>query len=226
MLNIILFLFLPFLYSYIWQKFFPDLLLRESVSDICFPQIGLIAKYPPEKISKKKSNKVSLVYMTCYDSYSLDPKKFNLQTYHISCKHRESDECHEAVPYLRFIYDHYDDLEGKIFFVHGHVYSWHYPENIYRLVEQRMKSKQFKNDSFGSLTYWQVQTHIPWQQEQVFADLFDDIYHDTTMMKFKNIKSYQFYCCASFFVDADNFKIRPRYVSPSERINVASKFLI
>ena len=148
--------------------------------------------------------------MTCFDNY-FDDTRFNLPTYHLSCKHRESDECHEAVPYLRFIYEHYEDLEGKIFFVHGHEYSWHYPQSVFQLVKQRMKSKQFKNDPFGSLTYWQVQTHIPWQIEGRFTELFNDIFYNTTMMKFKDIQSYQFYCCASFFVDANNFKIRPRY---------------
>lgn len=152
---------------------------------------------------------MSAVYITSFDN-NFDDARFNLPTYHLSCKHIESDECHEAVPYLRFIYEHYDGLEGKIFFIHGHEYSWHYRQSVFQLVKQRMKSKQFKNDPFGTFTYWQVQTHVPWQIEGRFTEHFNDIFYNTTMMKFKDIQSYQFYCCASFFVDANNFKIRPR----------------
>ena len=60
---------------------------------------------------------MSVVYMTSFDN-NFDDARFNLPTYHLSCKHIESDECHEAVPYLRFIYEHYDGLEGKIFFIY------------------------------------------------------------------------------------------------------------
>lgn len=216
MFNIILFLALPFIYGYILQSSFPNLLIEETTDITHSPTIDVYVKYqeiinittkvPPKK---ENPNQVSIVYMTCQESY-FDASRFNLPTYHLSCKHKESDECHEAVPYLRFIYEHYDDLEGKIFFVHDHEYSWHYPRSVFTLVQKRMKSQQFKKDKFGTLTYWQVQAHIPWQKTKVYTELFDEIFHGTSMMKFRNISSYQFYCCASFFVDAENFKIRPR----------------
>ena len=77
--------------------------------------------------------------MTCKRSF--DASRFKIKTYHISCDDKSYDYCYEAVPYLKFIYDHYDDLHGKIIFIHGHEFSWHYSSSVFRIVEERIKSK-------------------------------------------------------------------------------------
>lgn len=157
----------------------------------------------------KTEDQISIVYMTCKKPFNAS--KFNLPTFHISCANKSYDYCFEAVPYLKFIYDHYDDLEGKLIFIHGHEYSWHYRKSVFSTVKRRIKDKQFKSDSFGTIYPTLLHTYIPWKIKPIYKHLFYYIYHNTSMMKYFNINITRFYCCATFFVDASNFKLRPRY---------------
>lgn len=42
---------------------------------------------------------------------------------------------HEAMVYLSFIIDHYDDLPWSVIFVHGHREAWHQEEDIVNLID-------------------------------------------------------------------------------------------
>ena len=41
---------------------------------------------------------------------------------------------HEAMVYLSFIIDHYDDLPWSVIFVHGHREAWHQEDDIFNIV--------------------------------------------------------------------------------------------
>lgn len=197
MFNIALFLSLPILYFYVYSiSFFRPIIKNQ---------------YELKPIFKYHSPEISIAYVTCFEKVPFNATQFRLKTYHLSCKHRNSDECHEAVPYLQFIYDHYNDLVGKIFFIHGHEFSWHYKSSVYTQVKNRIKSQQFKNDDFGTVYPHLLHHFAPWRTNKVYNQLYLDIFHNTSMMKFYNITNTRFYCCASFFVDAKNFQIRPKY---------------
>lgn len=171
----------------------------------CLTQGFIGATYNYTIVNK---DEVSLVYMTCKRSF--DASRFKIKTYHISCDDKSYDYCYEAVPYLKFIYDHYDCLHGKIIFIHGHEFSWHYSSSVFRIVEERIKSKQFKNDQFGTIYNFYAQERVPWKIEEKFNYLFKYVFHDTPMMDYYNMSFLRFFCCATFFVDARNFLIRPR----------------
>lgn len=161
-------------------------------------------------MSLHKTN-ISVAYVTCFEKIPFNPSRFNLTTYHLSCTRRNSDECHEAVPYLQFIYDHYNDLDGKMVFVHGHEFSWHYKQSVFTQVRNRIESQQFRQDDYGTIYPHLLHQYVPWRTHKLYRELFYDIFHNTSMMKYYNLPSTRFYCCATFFVDVKNFKLRPRY---------------
>ena len=153
--------------------------------------------------------RIAVVYMTCFEKKPFNITKFELPTYRLTCKSKNDDYCFEAVPYLRFFYDHYYDINRKFFFIHAHEYSFHYNKSIFAVIKDRIKSKEFQNSLYGPL-YVNIWGTKVWWKKGIFRLIFEEIYHNTTMMEYYNIDSTSYPCCSTFFVDSSLFRSRPR----------------
>lgn len=163
---------------------------------------------------------ISVVYMTCFEKKPFNYSKFELPTYQIKCKSKNDDYCFEAVPYMKFFYDHYYDVNRKFFFVHAHEFSFHYNKSIFTVVKDRIKSKEFKEKLFGPLYVKIWGNRVWWKKGERYRSIYNEIFHNTTMMEYFDINSTTFPCCGTFFVDSSLFRSRPRneYLTYIERL--------
>ena len=154
----------------------------------------------------------AIVIMYCHDTNPVQPGRFGIPAFELKCQEETNRiDCHEAVPYLQFIYDHYDNPPAKkIIFIHGHVFGWHYKPSIYDTISNLLRTKEYYEMDYGSLNHVYFQSEVPWNLDERFKKIFPIVYHDTPIMKFLDVSELWFSCCASFFVASKQFKIRPR----------------
>ncbi|OHT04175.1 hypothetical protein TRFO_28404 [Tritrichomonas foetus] len=157
-------------------------------------------------------NDIAVVAVVCHERISITQKDIPYPLFLLHCNPKTNHiDCHEAVPYLQFIYDNYDTPPAKkIFFVHGHRFSWHYQTNIVSRILQMVTNGIINEFSYGALfdKYWIHEA--PWVNYPDYGYLFRYVYANTSMWEHLNATNMSFNCCATFFVDSRNFKLRPR----------------
>lgn len=195
------------------------LLLLLSLFNLLLVNYLYNAIFPVSMEFKYNSYNIAVVYMSCLEKKPFNYSIFGLPTYKLTCKGKNDDYCFEAVPYIKFFYDHYYDVNQKYFFIHAHEFSFHYNKSIFTVVKDRINSKEFKEDLYGPLYVKIWGKKVMWKYNP-YRSLFKEIYHDTTMMEYFNINSTTFPCCGTFFVDSSLFRSRPRdeYLTYIERL--------
>ena len=179
-------------------------------------RVPLYDTFPIDTIAIPKSNDTipesAIVLMFCNEEFAADPEQFGIPYFILKCDPKTNNiDCHEAVPYLNFIYDHYDSLPAKrIIFAHGHVFGWHYSVNLYLIIKKLLRTKEFYEMDYGSLEHMTFQNLIPWKENQEYDNLFSLVYRNTSMMKHYNTSNMWYPCCGSFFVASKQFKIHPK----------------
>lgn len=163
----------------------------------------------------KKNERVPImvVYMTCKEKKPFPAEKFGLPTYNIKCNETTNPyDCREAVPYLNFIIDNYDNpLADKFIFVHGHETAWHYNTSVFEVVNKTIKTKEFQRNNYGGLYKRLWHNFVPWVRNKRYADIYPIFYGNMSMAPYQYLARTSFPCCASFYVNSSNFKIRPKW---------------
>ena len=164
--------------------------------------------------AEKSIPEVAIIIMYCgpKDENTVIPELFGIPYFTFYCDQRTNRyDCHEGIPYLKFIYENYDLPAAKKFiFIHGHNTSWHHPVSIYTVINNLLRTKQFYEMDYGSVNHFFYQTYVHWVKIEKFRKMFLHVYHDTPMMKFYNTSIVWFPCCATFFVDSKLFKTRSK----------------
>ena len=201
--------YLSLFYIYIYIFILTNITNKNDHSDL------ILIKTIPE---------VAIVIMSCMESNNeaIDPTLFNLPYHIIKCNPKTNViDCHEAVPYLNFIVDNYDAPAAKKFiFIHGHNTSWHYTQSVYSIVKNLLNTKEFYTMNYGSINHFFYQKRVFWVQSPKYRKAYYNVFHDTPLMEFFNVDHIWFPCCASFFVDSRQFKIRPKqlYIDMIKRL--------
>ncbi|OHS95927.1 hypothetical protein TRFO_37953 [Tritrichomonas foetus] len=134
--------------------------------------------------------------------------------YELFCNSTTNDiDCKEAVPYLKFIYDHYYRLPAKkIIFTHAHEVSWHVCGHLSQKIREVIESEAFKKLDYGPINGKAWHNRLPWRDESCYDYLFKYVYQNTSMWHFyEDITTpMSFNCCGTFFVDFRNIYLRPR----------------
>ena len=163
---------------------------------------------------EKSIPEAAIVIMICKEPLSehIDPEQFGIPYFIIRCSNQTGKyDGREAVPYLRFIIDHYDNPPAKrLIFIHGHRKSWHYTTDILTTIHNLLRTREFYEMEFGSVNHFFFQSVVPWRNEPELRDLFFYVFQGTPIMKFYNVDYLWFPCCASFFVKSSNIKIRTK----------------
>lgn len=176
------------------------------------------------------SKRALLIYMSCNLSKQRVFRYWNspIPTYKLVCDPvTNAVDCNEAVPYLNFVIDHYDDPStDKWIFIHGHHRAWHYQSEILRSVDVLVKSRYFKTHSYGGV-FAGVYSKGAWADYNNgwAPELYDYIFQGTSMPPAPVDKTIVRPCCGTFWVDRERVRGRPRsdYVLMRDRLRMWSK---
>lgn len=168
--------------------------------------------YFPKITYKRGKPAIKIVYVTCKEKKPFRYWEFNLPTEGLKCnKSNLKYDAKEAVPYLNWIIDNYDDPPAdKIIFVHGHRKSWHYQSNIFRVVNHTIHQLAFAKNDYGGMYNLGWYNFAPWVTMPAYRQAFYEIFHNLSLMQFYNINSSSMPCCATFYVSSKNFKYRTK----------------
>jgi len=133
----------------------------------------------------------------------------------------------EATGYLTHIYQHYhdDDLPSTLFFLHGHVTSWHQREKQCRKISERlervklMRDSKSEHDRSDRKIFWSVSDrhHATrcmslrgWKGENMNAELRDQVYNNWEAWtgESRQPERIVFTCCGQFMTSKENIKAR------------------
>jgi hypothetical protein len=153
-----------------------------------------------------------LVYTTCPVTSANDGFpiwKSTVPTFNIRCDpKRVNQSCGEAVGYLNFLISRYDDPSAKRYiFVHGHETSWHYPRSVFREIERLMQTDYWHLNTYGA-----VYPHLigKWCREtQTWAvPFYKYLFNGTSMPAEAPVAGTRWPCCATFWVDSLQTRVR------------------
>ena len=154
-------------------------------------------------------NDVLIIIMNCrtHKTKGLILSRLPAPAYELECNNETNwIDCHEAVPYLNFIIDHYDKPAAKRYvFIHGHEKAGHltYGNSYFAL-----------NLLFGLQYFWETpyggfcgvpHKRGPWGpgDKKSIPGIYEYVFNGTSMPP-KATEEGNFYpCCATFFMDSD-----------------------
>lgn len=160
---------------------------------------------------------VALIYATCAIPGKTQPEfspwRSKIPTIQAECDMKTRGiDCNEAVPYLNFIIENYDNpIADRYIFVHGHDRAWHHTANLFDALEKLMQLTYWQENSFGGVFY-RFYARGPWgNDEEDWAEpLYREIFVNTSMPKDPQIMNNQRPCCATFWFDSKLIKNRQK----------------
>jgi hypothetical protein len=135
-------------------------------------------------------------------------------------------DCHEAVGYLTFAIETYDrPLARRYLFIHAHDRSWHYNRNVFDALDQCRKSNYYKEQRYGAI-FPDMPGTGPWGRGKDYCakSLYYEIFNGTSMpanpIRENNLRP----CCATFFMDSELIRTRPKaeYILIRDRLRTYS----
>ena len=129
-------------------------------------------------------------------------KKTNKYEYQIIEKNINANYGAEALSYIEYICDNYENLPEKIVFIHGHEHSYHQQYNIFDSIE-KYKNYDYKNINGDEIfSFHHLSKSHPWfPKGELNYSLFDLFWSDL-MYKFGEPPEKLFFQpCAQFIVD-------------------------
>ena len=120
----------------------------------------------------------------------------------------------EAMAYLTYIVDHYDNLPDFAMFIHGHYQSWHQPIpipktiralNITSLTREKYISLRCGNQMGCERRPYIDTYHVNWQGEEYIREFWETIVPQQEMPRYISFK-----CCAQFAVSRQAIRARTR----------------
>ena len=135
----------------------------------------------------------------------------------ISEQRKEAGTCTtEAVPYLRAIQDHYDEIADHdvAFFMHAHSTSWHAPVPMQQRLTEIMRS-EYSMETFGAVyCFWNSNwaamslAKNKLTRQEVWSIAFRGTDWDSNAPSDWDVMNYP--CCATFFVQGWSLRRHPK----------------
>jgi hypothetical protein len=155
-----------------------------------------------------------LIYTTCQNAQPFSIWRATIPSVGIECDNRTRfNDCNEAVPYLNFVIDHYDErLADKYIFAHGHDTSWHYQGDFFDALESLLTSTYFRKMKYGGVfrgNYFKGAWGV--NEEKWARPLHKFVFAGTSMPPEPIEVRNQRPCCATFWLNAELIHSRKRH---------------
>jgi hypothetical protein len=149
-----------------------------------------------------------VIYMSCREKAAFPVWKSPLPTFNLSCNRKtNSIDCHEAVPILTFLIDHYNrPLARKYIFIHAHERSWHYRRPVFDQIRELIATDYFAQNSYGGV----FRVHCRGKGKLMTEAMYRYIYGNTSMPLDPSPANSSRPCCGTFFIDSTLVQMRPK----------------
>jgi hypothetical protein len=154
-----------------------------------------------------------LIYTTCHNSAQFSIWRSEIPSVGLECNNdTRLDDCNEAVPYLNFIIDRYDDrLADKYIFAHGHDTAWHYQGDFFDALGNLLRSTYFRKMKYSGVFRGNYYTG-PWSngEESWARPLYKYVFGGTSMPRDPAVTGNQRPCCATFWLNVELIRNRKK----------------